>query len=552
MAAMRTARWRVRAAAAAAVAAVATAGCYERGARSPARDDAAPPRPPVPGPPAIAPPGGDPTAAADPDAELRVWLEAEPAHLNPLLADALAIRVALGDVYEGLLRRTATGEVEPCLAGSYRREVDDRGRTRWRFTLRSGVVFHDGAPLTAADVVFTYRLLVGPDRAPSAYASAVDDAVSIVAVDDRTVDFVFRGPRLGREQTFASVPVVSARAFAGVSPAAIASAPASRAPVGTGALRAVAWEPGERIVLERFDRYWGAPARARRIVYVIEPSRQRALAALAAGELDVAVQLPVDEAIAAAGGAVRLFAYDAPAYLAAVWNVRRPALRDARVRRALCDLLDRRGVIEQVFRGYARPVDGPLGWTDASGKRAVNVPIAASFAAARRRARVALAAAGAGAPRVELLVPAESRTMRRIADIWAADARPLAHIDVATAPYAAVIERARAGRFDAVLLAFSTGPDADHFDRFHSARAGETNYGGFADAQVDALLEQIRAAPDRAARAELERALAARLKQLQPYCFIATDRRVGLARADVGGIVVTEDGLWARSLWRAR
>ena len=120
-----------------------------------------------------------------------------------------------------------------------------------------------------------------------------------------------------------------------------------------------------------------------------------------------------------------------------------------------------------------------------------------------------------------------------------------------TAPFAEVLSRARAGRFDAVLLAFTTGDDFDHYPRFHSSQIGGQNYGALGDDSLDAALERVRATADRDRRRELEAAVAARIDELQPYCFLASDRRVGLARADVGGIEVTLDGLAARSLWVA-
>jgi peptide/nickel transport system substrate-binding protein len=521
--------------------AAAGAGCYERGSSNkpaPVRDDAG-----AIAPAPIAPrTGAEPAGPADPAATVRVRLEADPAHLNPLLADALAIRVAMGDVYEGLLcRRDPAQPPQPCLAS----RVDvDGAQTTWTFSLRDDVTWHDGKPLTAADVVYTYQLLASEPRAPSVLVAEVDDLRAIERIDDHTVRMRFREFRVGRIEAFANVPVLPAHAFAGAKPSRLAQAAASRAPVGTGPMRFSEWNEGELIALERFDGYWGDASKARRVEYRIVPSRQQAVAALAAGNLDVITQMPVDEAQAAASeGGARLFAYDTPAYLAAVWNTRKPALVDAAVRRALGMLLDRRGLIDQVFKGYARPIAGPFP------ARGIEVPIAASFASERRRAKLLLHGAGDVTPKLTLLVPSESRTMLRIADIWAADAAPLAELTVEQAPFSEVLERARTGRFDAVLLSFTTGDEFDHFDRFHSSQIGKQNYGAISDKALDDALESIRTTPGRDARLAIERDIEARLAELAPYCFMVSDQRVGLARANVGGVRVTRDGLSAASLW---
>jgi peptide/nickel transport system substrate-binding protein len=469
---------------------------------------------------------------------VRIHLEAEPAHLNPLLAgDVMATRIALGDVYEGLFCRGEgrAGQLRPCLAD--RVNVADEGR-QWRFSLRPQATWHDGKPVTVADVVFTFGLLRA--GAPTPLAAELDDLRRVESAGAGAVVLHFAQGRAGRLHSIAGVAILPRHAFAEVQPIALATAPASRAPIGTGPLRFVSWTQGEAVVLERFDRYWGQPARTRRVEYRMFTTRQRAIDALLAGELDVLVQVPIDEALAAARHPeVQLFAYEGNAYLAAVWNLRRRTLRPRAVRHALCLLLDRTGIIDQVFHGYAEPIAGPF---------ADVAPVAGPPAPFARSRAAAADLLGQRAFAVELLVPSESRTMRRIADIWAADARPFAPLRVATAPFADVIARAERGQFDAVLLAFPTGEYVDHYSAFHSSQIGGHNFSGLADAETDQLLDQLRRARDPQDRRQLAARAQQRIAELAPYCFIASDRRVGLARVGVSGIAVTEDGLAARAL----
>lgn len=532
-------RGRMRVVAGAIAVAVAGGGCFERGGGvSATGDDAGAAPAPLP---AVAPPV-DPAAPPDPGATVRVRLEAEPAHLNPLLAgDGLALRIAAGDIYEGLLCRPRPGAApEPCLAESV---TVEQGGTRVRATLRRGVSWQDGTPFSAEDVVFTYRLLAPPARIASWLASALDDLKDVRAVGDHQVELSFAGPRPGRRELLADVPILPAHLFASGD---VAVAPANRAPVGTGPLRVDAWTPGESIELARWDHYWGTPAAAARIVYRVVPSRSRAIAMLGADALDVAPQLPTDEAIAAAAAQPHVIAYgyQRPAYLAAVYNLRHRPLGDVRARRALTMLLDRRTLAAR-FLGGAKVVSGPF----VPGSPGDD-PDVAPLPFDRSQATSLLGAVAPEPPRLMLLVPAGSRSMQRVADVWAADARGVARLVVDTVPYAEMLSRVRAGRFDVALMAFTTDRDPDLFSRFHSGEIGGENYGGLSDPELDRLLAAARSEPDAVARAALQRQIDRRLHELQPYAFITADTRAGLARDDIGGLA-RGAGLSARYLWKA-
>jgi ABC-type transport system substrate-binding protein len=157
-------------------------------------------------------------------------------------------------------------------------------------------------------------------------------------------------------------------------------------------------------------------------------------------------------------------------------------------------------------------------------------------------------------PQVELLVPSESRTMARIGDVWAADARGLVTIDVVAVPFAELVARLRAGTFQIALTSFTSGPELDLWPQLSSRSRDGDNYAGLADPALDELLDRVRAELDPAARATLRDAIARRIDELQPYAFIAADARVGVARRSIGGLV-RGPGAGpppARMLWKGR
>jgi peptide/nickel transport system substrate-binding protein len=526
----------------------ALAGCYERGRARPSGDagpvraDAAAKSPDAPAPPAHV--HREPTGAPDPDATIRIALEAEPAGLEPLShGDAIAQRIMMGDVFEGLVcpGPTLGDPPVPCLAD--RHAVEDGGRT-WRFHLRAAR-WHDGEPVTSADVAATFRALLAQ---ATWLLGEVDDlsAVETPAPDEVVLRFAeLRADRLAR---LARVPILPTGALAKVDLAragALAEAFGARPPPGTGPLRLVEWRRGDRIELVRWDGYWGTPAAAARIVYRVA-DRAQALRLLAAGELDVVVQVPVEEgeAFAADHAHVGSFPYRMPAYLAAIYNARRPALATPDARRALTALLDRPGLATRLFGGAT--ITGPFPPADPG-----HDPDVVAVPFDRTLATRLLAGA---TPRVELLTPAGSPTMARVADIWASDARGVAELTVRSIPYAALLDRLATSDFDVALVSMTTGPELDLAPRLASTAPADTAWSGIADPELDRLLDAARDEPDPDRRAELRRALHRRIAALEPMAFIAPDVRLGLAAREIGGIADAREGAPPRAsrLWRAR
>jgi ABC-type transport system substrate-binding protein len=476
------------------------------------------------------PPPGAPDAAPAP-VTLRIHLGAEPPHLNPLLSSDFTItQVALGDVYEPLYRLAGDGAtVEPILAERVDVSADER---EWTFTLREGARWHDGRPLSAADVVYTLRLLA-PGGAPAVIAADFDDVEAVTAVDARTVRVRFRGFRLGRRESFALVPVLPEHVFAATPAAELFAAPATRAPVGTGPYAFDAWEPGRELRLRRATTWRGPRPPADTVVYRVIGDRAQALAQLRAGELDLLLAVApgplLDEA--AADARLRLVPYDFPYYLAARWSCRKGPLADARVRRALTMSLDRDAVVGKLLAGRGRVASAPWEPDDAAYDAAVT-PWPFDPEGARRLL------AEAGHPRgvtVRLLVPRGSATLERIATVWREDAAR-AGITLEIVPDPAVIDRARSGAFEGAAYGWTTGPEQDLYHHFHSSQIGADNYGGCADAEVDRLLEAIRATPDAAARRALEHRLHARLHELEWVTVISVDVRTAVVGPRLAGV----------------
>ncbi len=189
-------------------------------------------------------------------------------------------------VYETLLSQDEHLRTHPALAESWR-PIDP---TTWEFTLRPGVRFHDGSPLTPADVAFSIR------RAQAAtgirtYAANVRNVVAVEPTGERTLLIRTREPTPLQPDYLVSIAIVSAKAAAD---ATNADWNGGRAAVGTGPYRWVRWTPSQDLVLERNPDYWGGAEPWDRVVFRFIPNDSARVAALLSGDVDVADTLPAE------------------------------------------------------------------------------------------------------------------------------------------------------------------------------------------------------------------------------------------------------------------
>jgi ABC-type transport system substrate-binding protein len=364
----------------------------------------------------------------------------------------------------------------------------------------------------------------GRDPARSPLAADLFDVRSVEIVDPRRLVIVFDGDRPGRAEAIARLPIVPIKRVAAAKPGE-----PNPPPPGTGPYRIDKTSP-ERIELARHAAYWGEPAVADRVVYAIAVDRDDAIRRLERGDVDVVFGVSPDQArsVDAARDDVVAFGYAMPANVVAIYGARRPALADPAHRRALTALLDRAAIGRDVLGTGGAPPTSPFPDGDPGiDPGVVAVPFDRALAARLL---------GDARPVLDVLVPAGSRGMARVADIWASDAGGLATLTPKQVPFADVLSRLREGKFDVALLSMTTGPDLDLWPQLSSHAPADTAWTGVRDRALDELLDKVRAEPDRDKRAALRKQLHRRLSELEPFALIARDRRLGLARGDVGGI----------------
>ncbi|MFN8482142.1 MAG: ABC transporter substrate-binding protein [Anaerolineae bacterium] len=335
---------------------------------------------PLPTPPPATPPAG-PTSSAAPTQSAALEAPASPRPRDALVVavsrDPLSLDSgdlvdptglpALRQIFDTLTGLGPDGEIAPQLATGWRANGD---ATEWTFTLRPGVRFHDGTPLTAAAVKFNFDRWTDPDFAAGARGDGkqfqvwsdifggyrgAGSLVTDVVAGDGEVTF-----RLARPAAY--FPAFLALPYFGISsPDAVTraggryGAPDGGA-VGTGPFRLKEWQSGA-LRLERFADYWGGPAAAETLTIEAFGDADTQLAALADSRADLAPDIPVDRA--AAVGARGLIPVPRPSlsvsYLGI--NQRYRPLNDRRVRQAIAKALDGAALAAALPAGSASPAD---------------------------------------------------------------------------------------------------------------------------------------------------------------------------------------------------
>ena len=244
--------------------------------------------------------------------------------------------MVMAPMYENLFRHNAKGEVVGHLAESW--NWDDPRSLRVR--LRRNVVFHDGQTMTARDVKYSLESMANPDLR-SRQQTYLNDIERVDVVNDNEIIIkTFRPTRaLIRFLTYYG-QIVPARAKV-PNPEGIDLA---KTPVGTGPYRFVEYLPGNRMVYERFDRYWGQPARTKELVFQIIREPGTRVAALESGDVDVLLGVPAESRDFLRKKGFKIDVHQTVGIYALTVETTKPPFNDLKVRYAALSAIDKQAV----------------------------------------------------------------------------------------------------------------------------------------------------------------------------------------------------------------
>lgn len=454
--------------------------------------------------------------------------------------------------------------------------VDDSGyrpvlARSWDHPDSLTIVFHldprarwqDGAPVTAADVAYTFRVYTDT-AVNSPLAPFLGQIASVTARDSLTAVFRFRRwyPDQLYDATY-QMRILPRHLLDTIPDARLATSAFARAPVGggDGPYRFVSWEPGAQITLAA-DTSWflGRPGIAR-LIWRVTPELTTAVSQLLAGEADAMELIPSRAQLerAQASTRVRLVPYPSPFYAAVVFNLRRPLFQSRDLRRALAMAVDRTVVVRSVFGPWADVAVGatsPMQWIWSDSLRQLPYDPAAAGRALDalgwRRAAPGGTRRKNGTPLAfTLLVPTSSPPRQQAAVIMQAELRRIGvAMRIEPLEFTVMDGRSQAGDFDAVFVSRTIDPSPSSLLQFWSAGAA-SNVGGYDDPAFQALTAAAARARTRAAAAPLWRQALERLNTDAAAIFLFSPRNEAAIAGRFRDVTIRPDS-WIATLpsWR--
>lgn len=480
---------------------------------------------------------------------LHLATSSNPSRLNPILATDTASSEIAGFLFNGLVKYDKDGqEIIGDLAESYYFE-DNRTLV---FNLRRGVLWHDGAPFSADDVVFTYQVIHAPSVV-SPYTSTFRMVESVTAPDPLTVRVVYKKPYYKALETW--MMGVLPRHILANEPDIMGSS-FNLSPVGTGPYRLERFEFSKEIALTAFDRYFEHRPHIDNIAFHVIPDPMTRFLMLKSGQIDLGMleamqyERQVDAEFFDQFRSLESIAFS---YTYLGFNLRLEKFKDPRVRRALSLAIDRQELVDILFLGHGRVCTGPF------------LPGGPAFNA------------GMTAP-----TPSLEAAKKLLKEAGYDEKHPLT-FEIATSnsnairPYAAQIlqyQLAKIGvtvtlrimewqaflnmivfprKFETVLLGWSLSLTPDPYLLWHSEsdKTGGFNFIGYHDDEVDALIDRMQHTVERGKLSEIWRTLFARIVEDDPYLFLYIPDDITVVDKGIGPVIPAVNGIWHNFIeWR--
>ena len=487
-----------------------------------------------------------PAVAQVPRDVVVVGMEAEPPGLDPGQALGLHTLRVTAEIFETLVAtRPDSTEVIPGLAESWTTSPDGM---IWTFKLRRGVRFHDGTPLDAAAVKFTFDRVIDPTHphAKSGKWSFVTGYLSSVksveVLDPQTVQLHLKYPT-------GSLPALLALPnCAIVSPTAFTKAPADfdTKPVGSGRYKFESWERGSRLVLRRNDDYWGVKGKPQALVYRGIPEANTRVSELLTGGVDLILPIPPDFVgrLEKTSGVTVHKATGLTVWYAG-FNVEKKPFTDRRVRQAFNHAVNKDAIVRDILKGTGIPAVGPL----LPGTWAFE-PNVHKYPYNPGLARKLLAEAGyPNGLEVDFWVPESGSGMQAPVEMSTVIQANLAAVGVKaplkTFEWGSYLGKVRSDAPAMFALSWflkSEDPDLSMYPLFFSKNQPLPNRSNYNNPEVDQLLVQARQLTDRAKRAELYRKAQRLIVEDAPWLFVDHEVQVVATRANVKGFHLHPSG----------
>lgn len=429
-------------------------------------------------------------------------MTSEPALLDPQGAASSGLNLVLPYIFDTLIFRHTDNTYKPYLAEGWEVAPDGKAVT---FKLRKGVTFHDGSPLNAAAVAFTFERFKKTGVKSPIYGE-IKAITAVQPLDELTVRFLLESP----SAVFFSA---LSQPYAGIiSPAAVQQAgdEFGRRPVGTGLFKLEVWRPGTTIILERNPAYnWGppvvknrGPANIDKLIFKIIPDANTQLAALQSGDVDVIfINDPAHFQKLEADKNIKIYRWTADSLIYLGYNCAKPPFQEVKVRQAISHAINKDEIIKMALGGLGQRADTFLPPT-LLGYNPDLKRYGQDYDPARAKALLVEAGFVQGADglwqrdgkRLEGVLLTSTRAPNEaIATVIQSQLKVIGvAVEITRLDSTAVMKATTEGRFDLLLWRYDWN-DPDVLNMYlSSSRIKQTNRTAYSNKAVDSLLEQGR------------------------------------------------------------
>ena len=454
------------------------------------------------------------TVPADEAKTLTVAIEANMPGFDGHVICSYALYREIITMYEPLVTTDLTDpdaippKLVPALAERWETSPD---ATEVTFHIRKGVKFHDGTDVDANVVDWNFRRVWRKgegEEAPQYYAAAAgpasfwaDSVADVQVVDTHTIKVFLKHPF---PEFVRQLYATTCGSFFVVSPSAVekhGQEGLAKNPVGTGPFKFVEWVPGDRIVVERFDGYWGAPPKVDRIVFREFTNMAAMVAGFRRGELDIIPAVPPDNIALLREDGFKVATNLVPNMIYFVLNLKDPVLADIRVRRAMAMAIDKERLAKKLLTDAAEAAHSIV----SPGSPPYD-PEFRSLAHDLEQAKALMEEAGYGPDnRVTMHMPNPASGSGTIAPVpialaFQSDLSKI-YIDLKVETlewYGFISLLSRGLQPDAQILPMPWGMSTGFWVRqiLHSKKQPFSNYGWYVNPEVDRLLDEATSTPD--------------------------------------------------------
>lgn len=458
-------------------------------------------------------------------------------------------------LFTPLVQYDAELAVEPYLAASWELEED----TAVVFQLRRDVRWHDGRPVTAEDVKFTFDLAKDPATASLLESAFLAEVESAEVMDSFAIRFDFERPHAQAIEDFWWAPAPK-HLLEDVPPAELSRAPFNRRPVGSGPFRFVEWRANERLVIEPnpdFPEALGGPAAATRVVFRIIPEAATMLTELITGGVHVDIPILPDqiEEVEKTDG-LQLYAFPGRTVYYLGWNNERAPFDDPRVRRAMALAIGRQQIIDALLHGQGsvamstippwHPIYPDVQPLQPSREEAERLLDEAGWS---RRGGDGFRRNAEGQPLRFTLLTSDDPLRRAVVEVLQSQLRQVgADVEVRVMEFQTMLSQHRGRDFDAVFTNWvldNFQVASSPFALFHSSRADVPRSANRSSVRIPALdqaIERGAVSVDPEAQQQAWRAFTIELEEQQPVTFMFWLNELAASRDEVHGITMDPRG----------